>query len=204
MKVALPMNCNSSPSFFNTLTPSHWFGITVLAVTLWLGHQSSQAAEGPIVAPAASTPVPVEISPAPAAASTPVPAKKPVVKAEPLRRPVPVTTAEALTPPDAKSPVSVESKKGETLDKLIARAMSDSPLRADILRDAVVLKNPELFPGGKVRALPPAAKVLIPNVEDLRQFLINKTLAKAETAATPSSAAASPSADERRGWIRYP
>ena len=73
MKVALPMNCNSSPSFFNTLTPSQWFGVTVLAVTLWLGHQSSQAAEGPIVAPAASTPVPVEISPAPAAASTPVP-----------------------------------------------------------------------------------------------------------------------------------
>lgn len=95
------------------------------------------------------------------------------------------------------------AKKGESLDRLIARSMKHLPFRQDILRDIVVQKNPGAFKGGNAKSLIGGALIQLPVMSDFRHITH-----PAEMTATPANETdnSQPSAepDVRKGWVRFP
>ena len=88
-------------------------------------------------------------------------------------------------------------RSGDTLDRVIQKAMHNSPLKIEFLRDAVVRANPEVFtrPGsyrirsGQVLQLPEMGKVLQEAVGPLLQ----------------SAEAHGPNDEQTRGrWVHFP
>jgi Tfp pilus assembly protein FimV len=73
---------------------------------------------------------------------------------------------------------------GDTLDKVIHKVMPDSPLRAEILRNAFVQQNPQAFTKSAPRALIPGAVLRVPSHDALlRNYLV---------------------VNEHKNWVRFP
>lgn len=88
-------------------------------------------------------------------------------------------------------------KPGDTLDKVVRNTLSDSPLRADLLKDEIVKLNPQAFTKGSKSTLLAGATLRLPRHEEL--------LLKHLKPAIESSGGATPAlANERRQWVRYP
>ena len=99
--------------------------------------------------------------------------------------------------PDAKGRIYTV-KPGDTLDKIVRTQMADSPLRADLLKEALVSQNPGAFTKGSTKTLMTGASLQLPNQEAiLRKHLGNAPLPSESTAASDASQA-------RRHWVRYP
>ncbi len=88
-------------------------------------------------------------------------------------------------------------RSGDTLDRVIQKAMPNSPLKIEFLRDTVVRANPEAFPrpgsyrirSGQVLQLPDMGKVLQEAVGPLLQ----------------SAEAHGPNDEQtRRRWVHFP
>lgn len=103
------------------------------------------------------------------------------------------------------SAASYTVKPGDTLDKVIRQQLAGSPLRADILREALVAQNPGAFAKGSPKMLMAGAVLQLPDQEALMR--------KHWPAPASSSAASAPVADTsgadrsvamRRQWVRYP
>ena len=95
-------------------------------------------------------------------------------------------------------------KKGDTLDKLITRHLKNSPFNQDILRKAVIQKNPAAFKDGKAQGLIVGSQLLWPTMADYRKVLVGAGVGvdgggQAEEHAAPTGAP-----DPRRGWVRFP
>ena len=110
-------------------------------------------------------------------------------------------TAQAQAQPDPTQAVrNYTPKAGESLDRVIANTLADSPLKIELLRQAYVEQNPGAFLPGKAPQLRKNVVLTVPDPEQLRQkFLLPK----------PSEAAAQhpqprPSSEERQRWVQYP
>lgn len=108
---------------------------------------------------------------------------------------------------------TVTVQRGETLDRLIRRALPDVPLHPDFLRKAFVSLNPQVFPQGSLNSMKAGAKLQVPSLAALRQMALSQH---------PSSAALFLSADmqseqlsqsrpynpadpsDPRRWVRFP
>jgi hypothetical protein len=132
--------------------------------------------------------------------------------------PTPAHSAEGAThtKDSATSPASASSamvggtitvKRGETLDRVIRRALPDVPLHPDFLRKAFVSLNPQVFPSGSPHQMRSGASLKVPSLPALRQMMMSQHPSAAplllgaegqmehKTAADPN--------DQRR-WVRFP
>ena len=132
--------------------------------------------------------------------------------------PTPAHSAEGamLTKDSATSPASASSamvngtvtvKRGETLDRVIRRALPDVPLHPDFLRKAFVSLNPQVFPSGSPHQMRSGASLKVPSMPALRQMMMNQypgaaPLLNGADGQMGHKAAADPN-DQRR-WVRYP
>ena len=109
--------------------------------------------------------------------------------------------AQAATSPGA-APVKYTVREGDTLDKIIRLHMGNSPLRIEILRDAVLKQNPHAFVKGSTKVLLANAVITVPNHNELLQKQLGAALPVAE--ASPPAASTSMVEDRRKTWVRYP
>ena len=93
-------------------------------------------------------------------------------------------------------------REGDTLDKIIRLHMGNSPLRIELLRDAVVKQNPHAFVKGSTKVLLAHAVITVPNHTELLQKQLGSALPVAEP--TPPAASTSMVEDRRKTWVRYP
>ncbi len=94
-------------------------------------------------------------------------------------------------------------KEGDTLDKVIRMHMGNSPLRIEILREAVMQQNPQAFAKGSNKFLLANAVLTLPNHHELVQKQLAAVLPPAEPA-PPAATTSSYTEDRRKSWVRYP
>lgn len=131
---------------------------------------------------------------------------------------------EALVPPSAQAPSAppapvrqrVVVRAGETLDGVLRRTLSHLPIKDSVLRAAFVDVNPDAFVGGSVHRLRAGVELWVPSPEDVRRIMLRDSggppppipLPTASAVASGASAepapAATPSAPDTRGWVRFP
>ena len=106
--------------------------------------------------------------------------------------------------PAARSTYKVEA--GDTLDKVIRKTMPDSPLRADILRNAFVQQNPQAFTKSPPRSLMAGAVLNVPNHDDLlRTYMVpGQTMGSSGTHRGGGYSTADMNMSERKNWVRFP
>ncbi len=109
----------------------------------------------------------------------------------------PAARREALA--EASSQCSVAVRRGDTLDRLIVRHLTHLPLRQDLLRQALIKKNPTAFKGGKAEGLLAGSTLQLPMLTDFR-YLFTPV-----SDALPAAPEQTPAAvDPRKSWIRFP
>jgi Tfp pilus assembly protein FimV len=101
-------------------------------------------------------------------------------------------------------------QRGETLDRVIARTLRDSPFRVEVLREAFMRLNRSAFPRGTPNSLLAGSTLVVPTPADVlaivdpqRQWSAPPAPAHAP-AAVPARAATPALDTDRRNWIRYP
>jgi Tfp pilus assembly protein FimV len=94
-------------------------------------------------------------------------------------------------------------RKGDTLDRLLARHLKDHPFRVEVLRRLVVQKNPQAFRAGRADQLIAGASINWPNQQEL-QALLPPAPGEPATGTEGTDSEVIQSADPRAGWIRYP
>ena len=107
--------------------------------------------------------------------------------------------AQAASSPGA---VKYTVREGDTLDKIIRLHMGNSPLRIELLRDAVVKQNPHAFVKGSTKVLLAHAVITVPNHTELLQKQLGSAMPLADS--TPPAASTSMMEDRRKTWVRYP
>ena len=98
---------------------------------------------------------------------------------------------------------SYKTTQAETLDKVIQKALGESPLRIELLRQAFVQLNPQVFPGGKINRLRSGVVLQVPDHQQLMRTVLLPLLQPAEASAF-LGVAASNTPEERRRWVRFP
>ena len=108
------------------------------------------------------------------------------------------------TSPAPRSTYKVES--GDTLDKVIKKTMPDSPLRADILRNAFVQQNPQAFTKSPPRALMAGAVLNVPSHDELlRSYMVpGQSPGNSGMYRGGGYSTADMNMSERKNWVRFP
>ena len=88
------------------------------------------------------------------------------------------------------------TKKGDTLDRIIASTMVDNPVRKSILRQAIVLANPHAFKRKNPNWMYANKQLKLPTAEDIHNvvFINSRGLLNEKRAAST----------ERKSWVQYP
>ena len=126
-----------------------------------------------------------------------------------------------------------KTKPGDTLDKVLQKFYGSTPLRSDILRDALVQNNPKAFTKGNPKNMIPGSTLSLPDPLELAKKLLPPVIAGSPTevatvmavnspspqftpVATPavpaggggavahSSGHNQPVQDGKRNWVRFP
>lgn len=126
------------------------------------------------------------------------------------------------------------TRKGDTVEKILQKFYPSSPLRADVLRDALLQNNPKAFPKGNAKSLVIGSNLSLPDPLELSKKLMAPLVAQpapknespdiapavAVAVATPVPTPANPAGgggaaahnaghnmalqDPKRQWVRYP
>ena len=103
---------------------------------------------------------------------------------------------------------TVTVQRGETLDRVIRRALPHLPLQVDFLRKAFVSLNPQAFPTGSVHLIRSGSTLQVPSMAALRQMMVQQTPAAAALfeadAVGASGTSGQHSAGDKRRWVRFP
>ena len=98
---------------------------------------------------------------------------------------------------------------GESLERIVAKTMPESPLSAQVLSQAFVLLNPQAFGSTKPQRTQSTATLKVPNHNQLLQIVLARNPADAAlaraTETTPVKAAttAPHPTEKRENWVRY-
>jgi len=104
---------------------------------------------------------------------------------------------------------TVTVQRGETLDRVIRRALPDVPLHPDFLRKAFISLNPQVFPSGSSHQMRTGTILQVPSMTALRQMLLAQhpasvaLLTSGESQSAERSGNAQDSKDAKR-WVRFP
>jgi len=101
----------------------------------------------------------------------------------------------------------VTVQRGETLDRVIRRALPDVPLHPDVLRKAFVSLNPQVFPSGSPHQMRSGAQLKVPSMPALRQIVLSQhpgAAALFHGAEEQAPQKAAPDPNDQRRWVRYP
>ena len=108
-----------------------------------------------------------------------------------------------------KSSHSYTPALGESLERIVAKTMPESPLNIQVLSQAFVLLNPQAFGSGKPQRTQSTAALKVPNHNQLLQLVLARHPAELALAREPeplttktASAALRP-AEKRENWVRY-
>jgi Tfp pilus assembly protein FimV len=95
---------------------------------------------------------------------------------------------------------------GDTLDQVIRKTMPNSPLRADILRNAFIQQNPQAFTKSPPRALMAGVVLNVPNHDDLLRSYMVPGNAPGNSGANRGGgySTADMNMNERKNWVRFP
>jgi hypothetical protein len=158
------------------------------------------------------------------------PKAAPVKKAKPAATEMPAEPAKNLSGTPEMGTYMV--KAGDTLDRVIQKFYASTPLRPEVLRDALVQNNPQAFVKGNPKSLLAGANLALPDPAELVKKLMPTLLADGQSA-SPSAFAATASAPSpapvapanappqggaaahqsghnpspdvnKRNWVRYP
>ena len=188
------------------------------------------AAESPRQAPLE---LPKEFMPAEvSSAKKPMSKSIKLVKADMAQDPVPAATSAVAKPAapvgkplpeDMVAPVwkTHTVVAGDTLEKLVKKYYGNSPLKADVLRDWVVVNNPKAFTKVNTKKLQPGTVLNLADQAELIQKLMPSAVSKANV--EPNSPPANPLPapvggaaahqggnfqalvePNKRNWVRYP
>jgi Tfp pilus assembly protein FimV len=104
---------------------------------------------------------------------------------------------------------TVTVQRGETLDRLIRRALPDAPLHPDFLRKAFISLNPQAFPSGSPHQMRTGTTLQVPSMATLRQMLLTQhptaaALLQSSDSQTAERAANAQDSKDQRNWVRFP
>ena len=108
-----------------------------------------------------------------------------------------------------KSSHSYTPALGETLERIVAKTMPESPLSAQVLSQAFVLLNPQAFGSSKPQRTLSTAALKVPNHNQLLQLVLARHPAETALARAPEPLAAKAAtaalrpAEKRENWVRY-
>ena len=118
----------------------------------------------------------------------------------------------AVTPPAVPSPATETNAPapartyvvapGDTLDRVIQKTMGASPLKLELLRQALVQANPQAIAAGRNPRLKTGTVLQLPDQDALLRAVALPVMQQADTA--PPQAGGSAAGDNRRRWVRYP
>ena len=104
-------------------------------------------------------------------------------------------------------------KRGDTLDKVVQKALGDSPLKSELLKRELVALNPEAFTKGSQKILKSGVLLKLPNNDDL----LRSQLGQGQTSSAQGSykqfvgyetypdVIINPQGQEKRKtWVQYP
>jgi Tfp pilus assembly protein FimV len=118
----------------------------------------------------------------------------------------------ATAPTKGNSRTSYVVKPGDTLEKVIAQQLSDSPMKPELLRKELMALNPIAFTKGNPKMLLAGATLKLPNSEQM----VNKQSGNATWSADKANLALSgyttypplypnvQASEKRRHWVQYP
>lgn len=88
------------------------------------------------------------------------------------------------------------TKKGDTLDRIIAQTMVDNPVRKEILMKAIVRANPHAFKRKNPNWMYANKQLKLPTADDIHQVVFNNSggILNAKKAAHA----------DRQSWVQFP
>jgi phage tail protein X len=97
---------------------------------------------------------------------------------------------------------AVTVSQGDTLDKIALKVYPGSPLRLEVLREALMEKNPTAFTKGTPKMLMAGAVLSVPDHAEI----VNKVLQKTDNTSKPKDAkwSGDGSGEMHRNWVRFP
>lgn len=139
-------------------------------------------------------------------ADSPFPAKKApaLVSAAPVSSPPTASTSQAAT---------YWVKSGDTLDKVVQKALGDSPLKSEILKREIVALNPDAFSKGSQKILKSGVHLKLPNNDDLlrSQLGLGQSSSKEGTRKQfvgyetyPDVIINPQGMEKRKSWVQFP
>jgi Tfp pilus assembly protein FimV len=158
-------------------------------------------------------------------------AKPPVVVAEAAPEPAKDSVKEAAKDSAAVAEIgSYKVKAGDTVERVIQKFYASSPLRIDVLRDALVQNNPKSFVKGNPKSLMAGTTLSLPDQTELLKKLVPTLVAAEGSISAPITPSAMAQAnvvtpvnvapvggaaahqaghnqampDPKRNWVRYP
>lgn len=114
---------------------------------------------------------------------------KPTVSTAPKAAAAPMRDLSGL--PEMTNYTSV---KGDTVDKILQKFYPASPLRADVLRDALVQNNPKAFPKGNAKSLVIGSTLSLPDPLELSRKLLMPVVSAVNKLDTPPASSNTPTA----------
>lgn len=88
---------------------------------------------------------------------------------------------------------------GDTPERVIQKTMADSPLKVEVLRQALVQANPQAIPAGRNPRLKAGTVLQLPDHGAVVRQVLMPLLPAADAAALSPDPA-----QERRRWVRFP
>ena len=79
------------------------------------------------------------------------------------------------------------TKPGESVDKILQTVYAGSPMRLDVLRDALVQNNPKAFPKGHAKSMVKGAVLSLPDPMALAQRLMQASPTAPESSPAPTT-----------------
>lgn len=168
----------------------------------WSADSSAALALKALLGPQAAFQQSGGLPPTPAhSAGTPAPASASVVPS------APAALSSASPSPSGMVGSTVTVQRGETLDRLIRRALPDVPLHPDFLRKAFVSLNPQVFPSGSPNQMRSGAVLQVPSMAGLRQMMLSQhpgSAALLQGGDAQANHAGSVDPSDQRRWVRFP
>ena len=125
---------------------------------------------------------------------------KDIKSVEVMQVPVPsaprrgVSTANQSLPDVIRTGGTHRVRRGQTLDMVIRKVASNSPIQRDLLRQAFVKANPHAFRRGNPNWMYAGVVLKVPDVDDLRRVIFKDTKGSLKKNVS----------DEKADWVRFP